>query len=48
MCLDGSDVIQLVSPKWGTFNIFIANFFATQFIGGAKELVVGLCFSGDI
>jgi len=26
--------------KWGTFYIFIADFFATQNKGGAKELVV--------
>jgi len=26
--------------KWGTFYLFIANFFAIQNIGGAKELVV--------
>jgi len=25
---------------WGTFYLFIANFFATLNIGGAKELVV--------
>jgi hypothetical protein len=27
-------------PQWGAFYLFIANFFATQIIGGAKELVV--------
>jgi len=27
-------------PKWGAFYLFIANCFATQIIGGAKELVV--------
>jgi hypothetical protein len=26
--------------KWGAFYLFIADFFATQIIGGAKELVV--------
>jgi hypothetical protein len=26
--------------KWGAFYLFIANFFATQIIGGAKELLV--------
>jgi hypothetical protein len=26
--------------QWGTFYLLIANFFATQNIGGAKELVV--------
>jgi len=26
--------------EWGAFNLFFANFFATQIIGGAKELVV--------
>ncbi len=30
------------------FYLFIANFFATQVIGGAKELVVLLWLSGDI
>jgi len=30
------------------FYLFIANFFATQIIGGAKELVVLLWLSGDI
>jgi len=25
---------------WGAFYLFIANFFATQNVGGAKELVV--------
>jgi len=39
---------QNVSCEWGTFYLFIANFFATQVIGGAKELVVLLCLSGDI
>jgi len=29
-----------VSVQWGAFYLFIANFFATQIIGGAKELVV--------
>jgi len=28
--------------EWGAFYLFIANFFATQIIGGAKELVVFL------
>jgi len=26
--------------QWGAFYLFIANFFATQIMGGAKELVV--------
>jgi len=26
--------------KWGAFYLFIANFFATQILGGIKELVV--------
>jgi hypothetical protein len=26
--------------QWGAFYLFIANFFATQIIGGTKELVV--------
>jgi len=26
--------------QWGAFHLFIAEFFATQFTGGAKELVV--------
>jgi len=26
--------------KWGAFYLFIADFLATQIIGGAKELVV--------
>jgi len=26
--------------KWGAFYLFIEEFFATQIIGGAKELVV--------
>jgi len=32
----------------GAFYLFIANFFATQSIGGAKEIVVLLWLSGDI
>jgi hypothetical protein len=28
--------------QWGAFYLFIANFFATQIIGGAKEFVVFL------
>jgi len=28
--------------QWGAFYLFIANLFATQIIGGAKELVVPL------
>ena len=28
--------------QWGTFYLFIAEFFATKNIGGAKELVVFL------
>ncbi len=31
----------------GTFYLFIANFFATQIIGGAKAIVVLLRLSGD-
>jgi len=27
-------------PQWGAFYLFIADFFATQIIGGAQELVV--------
>jgi len=30
----------LVALEWGAFFLFIANFFATQNIGGAKELIV--------
>jgi len=26
--------------QWGAFYLFIADFFSTQIIGGAKELVV--------
>jgi len=26
--------------QWGVFYLFIADFFATQILGGAKELVV--------
>jgi len=37
-------VVKLVScsivVQWGAFYLFIANFFATQIIGDAKELVV--------
>jgi len=29
-----------VHNKWGAFYLFIANFLATQNIGGTKELVV--------
>jgi len=32
--------MELVTLKWGTFYLLIANFFATQNMGGAKELVV--------
>jgi len=32
----------MILLKWGTFYLSIANFFATQIIGGAKELVVVL------
>jgi len=31
---------SLIYLKWGAFYLFIADFFATQNIGGAKELVV--------
>jgi len=34
--------------KWGAFYLFIADFFATQIISGAKELVVLLQLSGNI
>ncbi len=34
--------------QWGTLYLFIANFFATQIRGGAKEHVVLLWLSGDI
>ncbi len=34
--------------KWGAIYLFIANFFATQIICGAKERVVLLWLSGDI
>jgi len=30
----------LVRIQWGAFYLFITNFFATQIIGGTKELVV--------
>jgi len=33
-------IINLKIEQWGAFYLFIANFFATQIIGGAKELVV--------
>jgi len=36
------------SKLMGNFYIFIANFFATQIIGGAKKLVVLLLLSGNI
>jgi len=36
------------SEQWRTFYLFIANFFATQIIGGTKELVVLLWLSGDM
>jgi len=29
-----------LAPQWGAFYLFISDFFATQIIGGAKELVV--------
>jgi len=31
---------QSSGSQWGAFYLFIANFFATQIIGGAKDLVV--------
>jgi len=34
--------------QWGAFYLFIVDFFATQIIGGTKELVVLLWSSGDI
>jgi len=34
--------------QWGAFYLFVADFFATQIIGGAKELVVLLRLSGGI
>jgi len=39
---------SVVNCQWGAFYLFIADFFATQNIGGAKELVVLLWLSGDI
>jgi len=30
----------LTKSQWGAFYLFIANFFVTQIIGGAKELVI--------
>ncbi len=37
-----------IESKCGAFYLFIANFLATQIIGGAKELVVLLQLSGNI
>jgi len=34
--------------QWGAFYLFIAIFFATQIIGGVKELVVLLWLSDNI
>jgi hypothetical protein len=31
---------RFVDQKWGDFYLLIANFFATQNIGGTKELVI--------
>jgi hypothetical protein len=31
---------NLKAKTWGTLYLFIANFFATEIIGGSKELVV--------
>jgi len=31
---------DIITQKLGAFYLFIADFFATQIIGGAKELVV--------
>jgi len=36
----GAKDAHKMSIKWGPFYLFIANFFATQIKGGAKELVV--------
>jgi len=32
--------VWVINPQWGAFYLFIAEFFAAQIIGGAKELVV--------
>jgi len=40
-------VLILTTFKWELY-LFIANFFATQIIGGAKDLVVLLWLSGNI
>ncbi len=34
--------------QWGAFYLFIAEFFATQITGGAKELVVLFRLSGNM
>jgi len=36
-CLDLSTQFEF---EWGAFYLFIADFFATQIIGGGKDLVV--------
>jgi hypothetical protein len=36
----GYNEISQGDSEWGAFLIFIADFFGTQIIGGAKELVV--------
>ncbi len=36
------------NPEMGSLLFYIAKLFATQFIGGVKELVVPLWLSGDI
>ncbi len=43
-----AELKQLDQKECGAFYLFIANFFVTQIIGGAKELVVLLRLSGDI
>ncbi len=37
--------LHMIKTKWGTCYLFIADFFATLNIGGAKELVVLLSLS---
>jgi hypothetical protein len=32
--------LNMANGEWGAFYLFIANFFATQIIGGTKELEV--------
>ncbi len=35
----GEHILTFFVNPWGTFYLFIANLFATQIIGGSKELV---------